>query len=200
MTAPRFRAGFTLMEMLVTLVLLSFTTLLIYQMLGSYRIARERAMAMSSGVDRQVLFDTWFRASVQGLFIDNRLSFKGDRQSFAATTLNPLYAREGMPVEVEWRLLEAGEGSRQIAYSEDGRERWRLTLAGAASAYFVYLDAAGNPDYQWPLPDAPATPPTLPSGVVLVREDETGADRAMVASVLGPLEPVLRLYSDDQVQ
>ena len=34
--------GFTLMEMLVTLVLISFATMLMFQMLGSYRIANER--------------------------------------------------------------------------------------------------------------------------------------------------------------
>lgn len=191
--------GFTLMEMLVTLVLVSFATLLVYQMLGSYRIARERAMARSGGVDRQVLFESWFRASVQGLFIDNTLSFSGDRTAFSGTTLNPLYAGEGVPVEVQWRLAEREGGGREIIYSENGSERWRVTLAGAASAYFVYLETSGKPDYRWPLEDAPPTPPTLPAVIALVREDEAGTDRALAASVLGPLEPVLRLHEREEL-
>ena len=40
-------AGFTLMEMLVTLVLISFATMLMFQMLGSYRVARERVQAQA---------------------------------------------------------------------------------------------------------------------------------------------------------
>ena len=37
----RTAAGFTLMEMLVTLMLVSFATMLMFQMLGSYRIGLE---------------------------------------------------------------------------------------------------------------------------------------------------------------
>ena len=38
------------MEMLVTLVLISFATMLMFQMLGSYRIARERVGAQAAGI------------------------------------------------------------------------------------------------------------------------------------------------------
>lgn len=189
--------GFTLMEMLVTLVLVSFTAMLVFQMLGSYRIARERVMAQSGDIDRQALFASWFRASVQGLYIDNSLSFTGERARLRGTSLNPQFASEGSPVDVEWRIEEDGEG-RAIAYSEDGKERWRLPLAGAASAYFVYLDASGTAQYAWPVKDAPPTPPRLPSVVALVREDAEGKDQATAAAVLGPLEPVLRLHSPDE--
>lgn len=197
---PARPAGFTLMEMLVTLMLVSFATLLVYQMLGSYRIARERAMAQTGGLDRQALFADWFRASVQGLFIDNRLTFVGSRTAFAGTTLNPLYAREGAPIEIEWRLLDGEQGERVVVYSEGGQERWRLPLAGAASAYFVYLDEAGKPDYRWPAAGVESETPTLPATVALVREDTAGKDRVMAAAVLGPLKPVLRLYTwgDDE--
>ena len=61
--------GFSLMEMLVTLMLVSFATMLMFQMLGSYRIARERVQGQSGLIDRQALFQDWFRDSVHGLFI-----------------------------------------------------------------------------------------------------------------------------------
>ena len=56
------------MEMLVTLVLISFATMLMFQMLGSYRVARERVQAQAGLIDRQALFQAWFRDSVHGLY------------------------------------------------------------------------------------------------------------------------------------
>ena len=40
-------SGFTLMEMLVTLVLISFATMLMFQMLGSYRLANDRVRSQA---------------------------------------------------------------------------------------------------------------------------------------------------------
>jgi prepilin-type N-terminal cleavage/methylation domain-containing protein len=104
----RARAGFTLMEMLVTLVLVSMTTMLMFQMLGSYRVARERVQAQSGLIDRQSLFNGWLRASVQGLFIDHGITFAGNDVAFEGTTLNALYALEATPTLVRWEL-ETGE-------------------------------------------------------------------------------------------
>lgn len=92
--------GFTLMEMLVTLVLISFATMLMFQMLGSYRIASERVRGQAGHIDRQALFQSWFRDSVHGLYAAPNLHFIGDAAHFSATTLNPLYAPEGSPIAI----------------------------------------------------------------------------------------------------
>ena len=135
--------GFTLMEMLVTLMLVSFATMLMFQMLGSYRIARERVQGQAGIIDRQALFHDWFRDSVHGLFIAEGLRFAGERTRFRGTSLNPLYAAEGSPTEVEWSIVQSGDRTA-IAYSEDGVERWRFRLAQADVAGFTYLDEAGK--------------------------------------------------------
>ena len=113
-------AGFTLMEMLVTLVLISFATMLMFQMLGSYRVARERVQAQSGVIDRRALFQSWMQDSVRGLYITNGLTFAGDARDFSGTTLNPLYGDAGVPTRIAWRLLSDGDGYL-IAYVEDGR-------------------------------------------------------------------------------
>jgi hypothetical protein len=182
---PRGPAGFTLMETLVMLVLVSFAVVLMFQMLGTYRIARERFVAQSGHVDRQALFDAWFADSVHGLFPDEDERFQGDARRFAGTTLNPLYASPGAPVAVEWSLDRSVDGEWTIAYAEGGQPRWVLPVADARDARFVYLDAAGAEQERWPPPQGMQV--ALPGAVALVRDTASG-ERARIASVRGPLE------------
>jgi len=187
------------MEMLVTLMLVSFATMLMFQMLGSYRIARERVQGQSGLIDRKALFQDWFRDSVHGLFIAEGLRFDGGRTRFRGTSLNPLYAAEGSPTEVAWTIVEGG-GRVAIQYSEDGIARWRLPLVGADAAHFAYLDENGKESPVWPpqrgLVDAQ---PTLPATVLLART-EAGQERLQAAAVLGPLKPPPRLYGDEELK
>ena len=185
-------AGFTLMEMLVTLVLVSFTTMLMFQMLGSYRLAHERVQGQSGVIDRQALFQSWFQDSVRGLYITNGMTFAGSADEFRGTTLNPLYGEAGSPTPVAWQLRIEGD-VRWIAYAEDGRERWRRPLSGAERARFVYMDVAGKALDRGPpkLGGEEEGVPTLPAQVALVREGG-GVLHTIVGAVRGPLRPVLR--------
>lgn len=187
--------GFTLMEMLVTLMLVSFATMLMFQMLGSYRIARERVQGQSAQIDRRVLFAEWFRDSVNGLFIDKGLSFDGSEDRFQGTSLNPMFAAEGAPTVVEWRLDRRGDGT-EVVYLENARERWRLPLEGRGAAHFAYLDASGKRSAAWP-PAMGVREPSLPAVVLLVREG--GREQSLAAAVLGPLKPILRIYGGEEI-
>jgi general secretion pathway protein J len=191
------RGGFTLMEMLVTLMLVSFATMLMFQMLGSYRIARERVQAQAGGIDRQALFQAWFRDSVNGLFAGPEYRFVGDKQGFSAVTLNPLYAAEGSPSRIAWSLRQVEGARTAIAYAEDDRERWTLPLEGS-EAEFAYVDEAGKEADAWPPKRGLVKPEALPAMVVLRRRVRDGDD-PLVAAVLGPLEPPERLYGDEQL-
>lgn len=191
--------GFTLMEMLVTLVLVSFATMLMFQMLGSYRIALERVGAQAAGIDREALFQAWFRDSVHGLYAAPRLRFIGDATRFSATTLNPLHAPEGSPTALAWELHRSDDGGFEIAYVEEGRERWRLRRRDPAPLRFAYYDADGNALDAWPPSRGKVNPEALPALVGLVRDDN-GVDRPLLAAVLGPLEPPKRLYGDEQLE
>lgn len=182
---PRVR-GFTLMETLVMLVLVSFAVLLMFQMLGSYRIARERFVAQAGGVDRQGLFETWFADSVHGLRAMDVAPLQGAADRFAGTTLNPLLASPGAPVPVEWRLEDAAAGGVVLHYLEGGTERWALPLRETEVARFVYVDASGATHEAWP--PALGVQEALPAAVGLVREGIAGT-RTQVAAVYGPLTP-----------
>ena len=191
--------GFTLMEMLVTLVLISFATMLMFQMLGSYRIANDRVRGQAGQIDRHALFQEWFRDSVHGLYAAPKLHFVGDAARFSATTLNPLYAPEGSPTPIEWSLRAGEEGAAEIVYAENGRERWRLPLQGRGEVEFAYFDAAWRETDAWPPKLGKVNPEALPAVVGLVRCFQEG-DRPLLVAVLGPLEPPIRLYGEEQLK
>lgn len=192
-------AGFTLMEMLVTLMLISFATMLMFQMLGSYRIANERVREQAGAIDRRALFQAWFRDSVQGLYAAPRLHFVGSREQFSGTTLNPLYAQAGRPTAIEWKLRQAAGGGVEVAYVENGLERWSLPLQGSRAARFAYYTEDWKQRDEWPPALGKVDEEALPALVALVREGEDG-ENSMLASVLGPLVPPLRLYGEEQYQ
>ena len=181
------------MEMLVTLMLISFATMLMFQMLGSYRIANERVRSQAGQIDRQALFQAWFRDSVHGLYAAPNLHFIGDREQFTGTTLNPLYGPEGSPSRIGWSLRQAENGVDEIVYTEGGREQWRMPLQGAKEVRFTYFDADWRESPTWPPTLGKVKLDALPAIVGLVRVGEDG-DRPLLVAVLGPLEPPLRLY------
>ena len=192
-------SGFTLMEMLVTLMLVSFATMLMFQMLGSYRIANERVRDQAGAIDRSALFHAWFRDSVQGLYAAPNLHFTGSRERFAATTLNPLYAPAGRPTAIAWELRRGAGGAAEVAYFEEGSERWSLPLQGAGAARFTYYDEDWRQSDSWPPRLGKVDPEALPALVGLVREAADG-ERPTLAAVLGPLAPPLRLYGEEQYE
>ena len=192
-------SGFTLMEMLVTLVLISFATMLMFQMLGSYRIARERVQSQSGLIDRQALFQDWFRDSVHGLYAAPKLHFVGDPAQFSATTLNPLYAPEGSPTAIEWSLRADDSGAAEIVYAEDGREQWHLPLQGGGEVEFAYFDAEWRETDTWPPKLGKANPEALPAVVGLISRFEDG-DRPLLVAVVEPLEPPIRLYGGEELK
>ena len=197
-TVPRRpQGGMTLMEVLVTLVLISLATMLMFQTLGSYRIAKARVAAQSGTVDRRALFEAWFRESVRGLHATRRVAFKGSGSQFEGMTLAPASGATGAGRVLRWTVRERARGEWRIAYAEDGKEQWDLAFADTRAASFAYLDAAGKLHEAWP--PALGLQEELPGAVVLRRTAGDGSQRTpLVAAVLGARKPVYRVSELEQ--
>lgn len=193
---PRAAAGLTLMEMLVTLVLVSLATLLMFQSLGSYRIAKERVAAQSGAIDRRALFDAWFRDSIHDLYPTKRLAFEGSSRALKGVTLAPAFGIAGAGIVMEWSLAEERPAGWQIRYAEDGRQRWELPLAATRDARFGYLDDGGKMHDAWPPKLGVQT--QLPAAVVLRRTASDGLVKVTVAAVRGPRNPVYSVSELEQ--
>lgn len=184
--------GFTLMEVLVTLVLVSLATMLMFQTLGSYRIAKERVSAQSGVIDRGALFDAWFRESIQSLHANKRVVFEGDEQSLAGMTLASSFGMAGAGIAMRWSLAEGRPGDWRIRYAEDDKQRWELSLAATRRARFGYLDDTGKLHDAWP--PALGLQEQLPAAVVLRRTATDGVERVVVAAVRGPRKPYYSVF------
>lgn len=183
-------SGFTLMEALVVLVIVSLAVGTMFQMLGAYRIARERVAAQASGLGREALFRAWFTDSIHGLMPMPDAPFDGGVDGFEGMTLNPLLAAAGAPTRIAWSI-EDGEDAWVVRYTEDGKERWSLPVRSTTRPRFAYYAADGREVASWPPPSGLQV--ALPASIALVM-----GERTAVASVLGPLEPRLDPFELEQ--
>lgn len=178
--------GFTLMETLVMLVLVSLAALLMFQLLDGYRIAQLRVADQAGRLDRAALFEAWLGDSIQGLLAIPDRPFTGSRREFEGVTLNPVFGSPGAPTHVHWAITDAPGDDGVLVYAEAGRERWRMPMRDADQAAFAFVDASGAQHDRWPA--ALGTSDPLPSAVILLRVGDDGT-AVRLAAVHGPLVP-----------
>jgi len=143
-------AGFTLMETLVMLLLVSLATAMMFQMLGSYRVARERFLIQGEQIDTRELSESWWADSVRGLHPVGSQPLSGTVGGFESVTINPLFGPRGTAAEIGWLLEQDTAGTWVLAYSQDGSERFAVALPEVERARFVFIDSEGAVHDGWP--------------------------------------------------
>ena len=159
--SPRRRHGLTLVELLVTLVLVSMLATLLVQSVGFFAARYETVQRIARDAARTGLRQQWFAASVHGLVPDGveARRFEGAPTGFQGTTLAPLEAVAGLPVTVRWSIGAEPGGALAVGYSEDGGPRRRV-LARTGPLAFRYADASGAWHDRWPPPRSPEWTPS----------------------------------------
>jgi general secretion pathway protein J len=181
------------METLVMLVLVALAASLMFEILGAYRIARERVFARAGVLDRTELFGQWFRQSVRGLHAAEDTQFEGTDLAWSGLSLAGLKEGPGIPLNVGWKL-EISAGDWMVAYSERGERIFTLSLADSTRPGFFYMDGQGRRHDRWP--PALGLQVTLPSAVGFTRGDR--GDELILASVRGPLAPLPRAFGPEE--
>src|ERR1700761_1274168 len=91
-------AGFTLVEVLVTLVLLSMVAAIVFGSLGQVLNARARLRPYLDRSEETALVAGWFRQTVQALITDydtGKNGFAASSNSFSGLTASPLLGPAG---------------------------------------------------------------------------------------------------------
>lgn len=161
-TSPARRThGLTLVELLVTLVLVSMLGTLLVQSIGFFAARYEAVQRLARDAARAGLRQQWFAASVQGLVPEgaDARRFHGAPTAFQGTTLQPLEAAAGLPVTVRWSIAAEPGGALAVGYAEDGGQRRRVWAREGALA-FEYADASGAWHDRWPPSDSPEWTPS----------------------------------------
>lgn len=206
--------GFTLLEMLVVMLIAGMALTLTTQALGQYQRAHARALASERGGRELRMTEAWFSDAVRGLYPaetgtplrDQAASgksappapFKGEVDQVHGTTLSPVFAGQGVPVEQTWRLMTGPDGMPHLRLEEE-THTVELPLPRAGRAEFRYLDAQGKVHPQWP--PAMGQWPQLPEAVVLWLEplqDDPASGGTVVAAIMGPRDAYRNPFESEE--
>lgn len=143
--------GLTLVETLVTFVILGFLTTLILQAVGFFATRYEGVQRVHRASTLETLQQNWFATSVRGLVPGgiNARRFKGDATFFEGTTLEPLNADSGIPVTARWTISEHGVDYVESPAPGEAGVVWSVRTAEEGLA-FEYGDSLGNWHDHWP--------------------------------------------------
>lgn len=161
--------GFTLLEMLVVLVLVSLISTLLLQSLSYILQLRSRLLVHLDDLQYGAVQEAWFRSTTAGIitdYYDGKNIFQGTEREFSGLTLNPLEANTGALSPFAWQLQSEG-GKTVLRYRKSDGEYWEVASWSGERGTFRYMDTQGKWYTQWPPPFFSQTPPQIPNFILL---------------------------------
>ncbi|MDD5274744.1 MAG: prepilin-type N-terminal cleavage/methylation domain-containing protein [Methylovulum sp.] len=144
--------GFTLMEVLVVLVLVSLLSSLLMQGFGYVLRLRLNVTQQLKTQRVQQLQEYWYSGLVTGLIVNaqnEKALFQGDDSILQGLSINTLTAPAGVPKQFILTLLSQNN-TITLKYRITEKDDWTLGEWPAQTASFSYLDNEGNWVSTWP--------------------------------------------------
>jgi general secretion pathway protein J len=184
------QAGFTLLEMLVVMLIVSLISTILFQALDQVYKLQSRFGLQLAQSQQGTMYTDWFRQVVQGLqtdYSDSQDIFQGGETEFTGVTTSPLSAAYGTPATVTLSLEYDGHaGMTRLLYVADQQKTTLSSWAGRKDQRFTYIDAAGESHDSWPPPLG--IWPQLPNMILL--QTQEGSEPKLIAAVpRGSYEP-----------
>jgi prepilin-type N-terminal cleavage/methylation domain-containing protein len=145
----RHAAGFTLLETIVTLVIVSLMVALLMQALSQVLNLRQRVLRLQSEARTAALQERWFRESLQGAIADLPDAFgefQGSRQRLEFVSAVPLDS-DGLG-RVHWEIVRHA-GGLALAHQGPAGERFLVAEGPFVSAEFDYRGMDGEWQPGW---------------------------------------------------
>lgn len=194
----RLARGFTVVEMMVVLIIISMALTLGFQSLGQWQIAEATLDRMSAATRARALVSLWWSDSVRGLTPVDESPFRGDARSLDGLTLAPVFGQSGAMTPIRWSIVDDPEAGLALQLDENGQTRV-FPLDEAEDARFRYLSADGEASDAWPSEGLGLEGTNLPAYVELLTRRADGGEDAWIAHVVGPLEqPYKPMQFDDE--
>jgi prepilin-type N-terminal cleavage/methylation domain-containing protein len=195
-------SGFTLVEVLVSLVLLSMVAAIVFGSLRQVIEARTRLRPYLDQSEQTTMAAGWFRQTVQGLMADydtGRHRFAATSEGFSGLTVSPLIGPPGTPTAFRWSLRYDGANDLTVLeYDEARSETMRVVDWAGSEGSFSYYGQDQEWHARWASPEKPDQSQTIPQLPQLIRLGGLPHDRfpTIVAAPRGspfprPLPPDL---------
>ena len=151
-------SGFTLVEMLVTLVLLSMVVAIVLGSLRQVLDARTRLRPYLEQSEQTSLVAGWFRQTVQGLMPDydkGSHRFTATTSGFSGLTVAPLAGPPGTPTVFDWSLAyDAVNDVTTLEYREQNAKAMRVSTWPGREGAFSYYGQDREWISRWEPPEA----------------------------------------------
>ena len=143
--------GFTLLEILVVMTLLSIIVGLLGQSFSVFYKAYLQTDAIETNLIREEMVAGWFRDNLSGAIAsqDSLFSFKGDSKKITFTSSDSLTGPQGEIKLINWIISSSQEGST-LSYRENNKEPNTLMVWEGAKADFLFRDRPSDWISAWP--------------------------------------------------
>jgi prepilin-type N-terminal cleavage/methylation domain-containing protein len=143
------QTGFTLVEVLVTLVLLSMVAAIVFGSLAQVLDARARLRPYLDQSEETALVASWFRQTVQALIADyetGKNRFTASANAFSGLTASPLLGPAGTPTAFTWTLnYDPASNLTFLEYREKPSDTVDIARWSGKDAVFSYY----GQDQEW---------------------------------------------------
>ena len=169
---PR-ESGFTVVEILVTLVLMSMVAAIVFGSLRQVIEARTRLRPYLDQSEQTTLVAGWFRQTVQGLmadYVNGRHRFTAKPEEFAGLTVSPLAGAPGTPTAFHWSLIY--DDTRDVTvleYNEPDADPMRVASWPGKQGAFSYYGLDQKWHTNWSPPDTLDKSQSVPQLPQLIR-------------------------------
>jgi|WetSurMetagenome_2_1015567.scaffolds.fasta_scaffold19476_2 general secretion pathway protein J len=158
------KQGFTLLEVLVVLVLLSLISTLAFEILHQTANLRSQFLETLDELQQGVIREHWFRSSVAALTPDyppettvvyqahKPYIFQGTENEFYGLTITSLDNDGGIPTPFGWQL-SFKENETILRYRNKEEQWWEIMHWSGNEGKFFYQAKNGQWYKQWPPPE-----------------------------------------------
>lgn len=185
----RRRKGFTLLEMLVVLIIVSMISGILFEALGQIYKLQSRFGVHLAETQQGAMYNDWYRQIVQGIQNDYNLgkdTFKGSSNSFTGVTTSPLSLDYGTPTGITLSLeYNSQNETTDLLYLASDHKTRLSSWPGQHSTKFIYVDDKGERHDVWP-PEFGLWP-QLPD-MIMLQYQKDGEQQFLVAAPRGPKE------------
>lgn len=173
--------GFTLVEVMVVLAIVSLCSVLMLQMLTVFLRGYDQVNRIQSEIILDSMRENWFRRSVKVMVAshDEEFGFQGEEYEISGYTLYPLIGPGGKLTEVGW-LIRSNSSGASLWYTETDFEPMKIANWANASLKFQYRGLSSGWVSEWPPREIPIG--ELPQRIKLTIEGN-GSSRAIFAAV-----------------